>query len=149
MASDADRRALYAALHEHLGERPASILMEMLPPVMPSELARRSDLVAVRGEMAELRGELRGEMAELRSELQGEMAELRAELRAEMAELRTELKGEMAELRGEMAELRGEVRGDFAMLTARLDAQIPRFLLASVPMTLGFGGMVLAAAKLA
>jgi hypothetical protein len=35
------------------------------------------------------------------------------------------------------------------MLHARIDGQVPRFLLASVPMTLGFGGLVLAAAKLA
>ncbi len=127
MASDADRRLLYSALHGHLGEQPASILMELLPEVRPSELARRSELVALRGEMAELRGELKGEMAELR----GEMAELRAELKGDMAELRT------------------EVRGGFAILNARIDSQIPRFLLASVPTTLGFGGVVLAAAKLA
>jgi len=61
-----------------LGERPAASMMELLPPVGWADVARRSDLVAVRGEMAELRGDLRGEMAELRAELKGEMAELRA-----------------------------------------------------------------------
>jgi hypothetical protein len=59
-----------------------------------------------------------------------------------MAELR-------AELKGEMAELRSDLKGEMAMLSARIDAQIPKFLLASIPGTLGFGGLVLAAAKLA
>ena len=41
---------------------------------------------------------VRGEMAEL----WGEMAELRAELKGETAELRAEVRGETTELRGEM-----------------------------------------------
>ena len=55
-----------------------------------------------------------------------------------MAELRGELKGEMAELRGEMAELRTDVH-----------LQLPKFLLANVPVMFGVAGLVLAAAKLA
>ena len=55
------------------------------------------------------------------------------------------LKGEMAELRGEMAGLRGEMAG----LSARIDAQLPRFLAANIPIMFGVAGLVLAAAKLA
>jgi hypothetical protein len=57
--------------------------MELLPPVGWADVARTSDLVAVRGEMTALRGDVRGEMAELR----GEMAELRAEVKAQLPRL--------------------------------------------------------------
>ena len=72
--SDADRRHLFERLEAALGESGAAVLMELLPPVGWADVARQSDIAALRGEMAELRGE----MAELRAELRGEMAELRA-----------------------------------------------------------------------
>ena len=127
MVSEQERRDLYQALEQRLGESPASTLMELRPPVGWVDLARQSDLVAVRGEMAELAAGLRGEMAELAAGLRGEMAEL------------------AAGLRGEMAELRGET----AKLSARIDGQIPRFVWANVPVMASVAGLVLAAAKLA
>src|SRR5919199_1000651 len=105
MVSDRDRRDLFEALNLTLGEGPASTLMELLPPVGWADVARQSDITAVRSEI----GQLQGEMRELRGELKGEMAELRAELKGEMADLRTELRGEMADVRGEMAALRARV----------------------------------------
>jgi hypothetical protein len=105
MLSDHDRRQLFVALEESLGHGPAGTLMELLPPVGWADLARQSDLVAIRGEMAELRGELKGQMAEL--------------------------------------------RGEMAKLSARIDAQLPRFLAANIPIMFGVAGLVLAAAKLA
>ena len=92
MVSDQDRRELYMALEQQLGGGPAATMMELLPPVGWADVARQSDLGAVRGEMAELRGEmaeLRGGMAELRAELKGEMAELRGEVRAQLPRLIT------------------------------------------------------------
>ena len=94
MVSDQDRRELYEALERRLGGGPAATMMELLPPVGWADVARQSDLGAVRGEMTQLRGELRGEMAELR----GEMAELRAELKGEIAELRGEVKAQLPKL---------------------------------------------------
>ncbi len=76
MVSDQDRRDLYAALEQQLGQSSAGTLMELLPPVGWADVARQSDLVAVRGEIAELRGELKGEMAEIR----GEIAKLSARI---------------------------------------------------------------------
>jgi ribosomal protein L29 len=174
MLSDHDRRQLLVALEESLGQGPAGSLMELLPPFGLADVARQSDLVGIRGEMAQmradlkgemadLRSELRGEMAGLRSDLKGEMAELRSDLKGEMAELRSELKGEMAGLRGEMAELRGELkgetaelrgetaelRGEIAKLSARVDAQLPRFVWVNVPIMFGVAGLVLGAARLA
>jgi chromosome segregation ATPase len=152
MVSDHDRRELFEALERQLGDGPAAILMELLPPVGWADVARSSELaaqgVAFRGEMAEVRGEMaevRGEMAELRAELKGEMAEVRGE----MAGLRAELKGEMAEVRGEMAGLRAELKGELAELRGDVRAQLPKLITANIASMLGVAGLVLGAAKLA
>ena len=123
MVSDRDRRDLYEVLERRLGEGPAATMMELLPPLGWADVARRSDLVSVGGEMAGLRGEM--------AELRGEMAELRAELKGEMAQLRAELKGEMAGLRAE------------------LQAQLPRLYAGNIAMAFATAGLVLAAGKLA
>ncbi len=130
MSTEGERRDLLGALERSLGPAPATTLMELLPPVGWGDVARRADLdahgVALRGEMAELRGELKGEMADLRLELKGEMADLSLEL-----------KGEMADLRAEMV-----------TLSAPIDGLLPRQLLADVPLAFAVAGLVLAAAKL-
>ena len=83
MVSDQDRRNQYQALERQLGGGPEATMMELLPPVGWADVARQSDLVGIRGEMAELRGE----MAQLRGELKGEIAEVRAEVRAQLPRL--------------------------------------------------------------
>ena len=81
--SDHDRRLLFDRLESVLGPSEAGVLMELLPPVGWSDVARQSDITALRGEMAELRGELRGEMAELR----GEMVQLRSHVDTQLPKL--------------------------------------------------------------
>ena len=79
MVSDRERRTLHEALERELGPGPATTLMELLPPFGWGEVARQSDLVAVRGEIAGLRGEvaeLRGEIAELRARIDGQLPRL-------------------------------------------------------------------------
>ena len=80
MVSDQDRRELYQALEQQLGGGPAATMMELLPPLGWGDVARQSDLVA-------LRGELKGEMAQLRAELKGEIAELRGEMKTILPKL--------------------------------------------------------------
>ena len=121
MVSDQDRRDLYDALEQRLGQGPATTMMELLPPVGWSDLARQSDLVAIRGEIGQVRGEI-------------------AEVRGEIAEVR----GELAEVRGEI----GKVHGELAKLSARIDGQIPRFIWANVPIVASVAGLVIAASKL-
>ncbi|HEV2759959.1 MAG TPA: hypothetical protein VGV86_10375 [Acidimicrobiales bacterium] len=78
MVSDLDRRGLYDALAQRLGHGPAGTLMELLPPVGWADVARQSDLTALRGEMAELRAELKGEIGELHAELRSQLPRLYA-----------------------------------------------------------------------
>ena len=86
----------------------ADTLMDHLPPVGWTDLARTGDVessrLLLKSEIVELRTELKSEIAELRTELKGDIAELRTELKGEIAELRTELKGEIAELRTDMVD---------------------------------------------
>ena len=63
--SDQDRRELYEALERRLGGGPAATMMELLPPVGWADVARQSDLTALRGEMAELRAEMKSQVPRL------------------------------------------------------------------------------------
>ena len=77
--TDKDRRELFDGLVSVLGAKAAAVMMELLPPVGWSDVARRGDIAELRGEMAELRGEvaeLRGEMAELRGEVGSQLTKL-------------------------------------------------------------------------
>jgi hypothetical protein len=76
MVSDQARRDLYDVLERRLGEGPATTMMELLPPVGWADVARQSDLTALRGEMAQLRGELKGELSELRAEVKAQLPRL-------------------------------------------------------------------------
>lgn len=51
-------------------------MMELLPPVGWADVARQSDLTALRGETAQLRGELKGELSELRAEVKSQLPRL-------------------------------------------------------------------------
>jgi hypothetical protein len=80
VVTDAARRNLYTAIADALGIEQADTLMELLPPVGWADVARQSDLTA-------LRTELKGEMAELR----GGIAELRGEMRAGFVSLQAQI----------------------------------------------------------
>ena len=95
--TDTKRFELHQYLRTHMETNMADTLMDHLPPAGWSDLARTSDVMAVRTE-------LRSEILAVRSELKAEIAELRTELKGDIAELRTELKGDIAELRAEMVD---------------------------------------------
>jgi hypothetical protein len=81
---------LYEALKPSIGEEAASLIADVFPPA--KELATKTDI-------AEVRGELRGGFAELRSEMRETNGELRAEMREANAELRAEMREGFAQLR--------------------------------------------------
>jgi hypothetical protein len=60
--TERQRLELYERLGETLGRECAEVLMEYLPPVGWSDVARRSDLADVRTEVAGLRGDMHREM---------------------------------------------------------------------------------------
>jgi hypothetical protein len=118
MAYEQSRADLYSLLRRDLAEETATALMEALPPLDWSDLARRSDLALLR---AELKGDFAG--------LEGRFADL---------------KGEFADLKGAVADLRVEI----ADLRAKVDSQVPKMILANIPLAFGVAGLVLAAVKL-
>jgi hypothetical protein len=67
--SDEDRRDLFDLLEAGLGSRGAALLMSHLPPIGWADLATKADLTALgselRGEIAELRGEMRSMLPKL------------------------------------------------------------------------------------
>jgi hypothetical protein len=74
------RIALHEAAKETWGPEVAVTLMEMLPATGWAEVATKTDLVAMKSDVALLGKELRTEMTELRAELHIEMADIRATL---------------------------------------------------------------------
>jgi hypothetical protein len=84
--TDTKRFELHQYLRTHMETNMADTLMDHLPPAGWSDLARTSDVMAVR--------------TELKSEIQA----VRTELRSEIQAVRAELKGDIAELRAEMLE---------------------------------------------
>jgi hypothetical protein len=65
MVSDHDRDDLYVAVVESLGAGAADTLMELLPPVGWTDVARQSDNAELRGEMAQLRAHVDGQLPKL------------------------------------------------------------------------------------
>jgi hypothetical protein len=86
MASSASaRHHLFRTLENVLGDEDAATLMDHLPPGGWDDVATKADLREVRGEIAELRGDLKSDIAELR----GELSEIRGHMvtRSELASL--------------------------------------------------------------
>ena len=115
-----DTLELSKALQTSFTPEQAETLVHALGKASVDQLATKSDIVGLKGEIAELRGELRSEIAGLRGELRSEIAGLRGELRSEIAGLRGELQSEIAGLRGELQSEIVDVRGKIEALEANL-----------------------------
>ena len=103
-ATESERLALHEQLAEKIGPEPAGTLMNQLPRVDSDELATKTDLRQLGGqlqaEMSGLKSEMRGEMRGL----QGEMKELRAEMLSELIGMRGKMESELTGLRAELTD---------------------------------------------
>ncbi len=79
-----------------MGEREARALAEGLDQALREEVATKTDLAAVKTELA-------ADIAAVRTELAADIAAVRTELAAEIAAVRTELAADIAALRREVA----------------------------------------------
>ncbi len=95
------RRLREAGMPPEQAEAVADAEAEALGEFVLSNLATKADIAEVKGEIADLRGELKGEIADLRGELKGEIADLRGEI--------AKVEGKVAEARQDIADLRGEL----------------------------------------
>ena len=122
-----DRRSLYDALADALGDGQADTLMNLLPTHPLADMATRDDVnslsVAVRGEMAELRGEMALGFGAVDRQL-------------------GELRGEMAETRGEIGNLSGDLRAEFSRQILTLGLLLGGMMIAvlGTVLSLGFTG---------
>ncbi|MBA2436884.1 MAG: hypothetical protein H0V52_00840 [Acidimicrobiia bacterium] len=147
MVDDVGRRMLFGTLESSLGREAAIKMMELMPEVEWTDLARRSDVegmgLALRADMADLRGELRGDMAKINERLSlsdGRMVGFEGRLvgfgdRLDGFEGR--LVGLGDRLSGEIAEVKGDMR-----------AMGARIALANMAGSATIAGLVLAAIKL-
>ena len=96
-----------------MGEREARALAEGLDQALREEVATKSDIAAVRTDLAGVRAELKADISALRTELAADIAGVRTELKADISELRTELKTDISalktELKGDVAAVRTEL----------------------------------------
>ncbi|CAN5765491.1 hypothetical protein BH24ACT2_BH24ACT2_15900 [soil metagenome] len=147
MVDDVGRRMLFGTLESSLGREAAIKMMELMPEVEWTDLARRSDVegmgLALQADMADLRGELRGDMAKINERLSlsdGRMVGFEGRLvgfgdRLDGFEGR--LVGLGDRLSGEIAEVKGDMR-----------AMGARIALANMAGSATIAGLVLAAIKL-
>jgi len=107
-----------------------------------SDLATKSDLALLRGEIRGEIGELRREIGEVRGELRGEIGEVRREI----GEVRGELRGEIGEVRREIGEVRGELRGEIGEVRreiAALELRLIKWVVGvGIAAALAVGGMI-------
>ena len=94
--TERDRRDMYTGLEQTLGEKIANNIMQLLPNQPADQLVTRTDMHAfgseLRGEMAELHGEVRGDIARLDAKIVALGGELRGDLKSEIAKLRVDTK---------------------------------------------------------
>ena len=115
--TEAARHRMHDSFISQHGEEVAAVIMEHLPPLGWSDVARSSDVGALRFDMDReflvLRTDMNREFAAVRSEMAAEFVAVRSEMAAEFVAVRSEMAAGFAAVRSEMAvgfaELRAEM----------------------------------------
>jgi hypothetical protein len=101
-----------------VGEREARALAEGLDQALREEVATKSDLAAVKTDLAAniaaVRTDLAADIAAVRTELAADIAAVRTDLAADIVAVRTELAAEIAAVRTELRAEIAAVRVDLA-----------------------------------
>jgi hypothetical protein len=82
--TEASRFQLRTAIGLILSEEAADTLMELLPPVGWADVATKTDLHYLNGDIQNLRNELKSDIDSLRNELKSDIQSLRDELKGDM-----------------------------------------------------------------
>jgi polyhydroxyalkanoate synthesis regulator phasin len=99
MAIDESKRQdLYLVATEKFGRKEADTLMTLLPTSVWEDVATKTDLHYLNGDIQNLRNELKSDIDSLRNELKSDIDSLRNELKADIQNLRNEVKGDMLNL---------------------------------------------------
>jgi hypothetical protein len=85
--TEASRFQLRTAIGLILSEEAADTLMELLPPVGWADVATKTDLHYLNGDIQSLRNELKSDIDSLRNELKSDIQSLRNELKSDMLNL--------------------------------------------------------------
>ena len=104
--TEAARHRMHDSFISQHGEEVAAVIMEHLPPLGWSDVARSSDVGALRFDMDReflvLRTDMNREFAAVGSDMDREFAAVRSEMAAGFAAIRSEMAVGFAELRAEM-----------------------------------------------
>ena len=85
--TEASRFQIRTAIGQILSEEAADTLMELLPPVGWADVATKTDLHYLNGDIQNLRNELKSDIDSLRNELKSDINSLRNELKGDMLNL--------------------------------------------------------------
>ena len=85
--TEASRFQLRTAIGLILSKEAADTLMELLPPVGWADVATKTDLHYLNGDIQNLRNELKSDIDSLRNELKSDIQSLRNELKGDMLNL--------------------------------------------------------------
>jgi len=119
--TEASRFQLRTAMGQILSEEAADTLMELLPPVGWADVATKTDLHYLNGDIKNLRNELKSDIDSLRNELKSDIDSLRNELKSDIDSLRNELKGDIQSLRNEL-------KGDMLNLQLTIEVNVRKLI---------------------
>ena len=99
-------QAVKAIADSGLQDTQAEAIVATINNAMSQNLATKSDITAVKVDIATVRTELETAIATTRTELETAIAALRTELKADIAALRTELKADIATVTADLLVLK-------------------------------------------